>query len=78
MPRQKPTGEEIQERELLAEEFRKFSKDNLFTEIKLAEILQVSRRTVQMIRGAKVTPHPGTLRKWKTLVQKYKNEGWKP
>ena len=72
MPRPKPTDEDLQEREQLATAVAKFMKDNKFTEVKLAEILGVSRRTVQMMKAGKVTPHPGTLRKWETLVAKYK------
>lgn len=77
MPRKKPSQEDLEAREELSAQLIRFSKDHLFTEISLAEVLGVSRRTIQMIKAAKVTPHPGTKRKWLALVQKYKNEGWK-
>lgn len=72
MPRPKPTKEDLKNRKNLAEEIKKFAKDNLFTEIKLAEILGLSRRTVQMIKAGKVTPHPSTLRSIDSLFAKYK------
>lgn len=72
MARAKPTQEDIEEREQRAEEMRTFVKENLFTEVKLAEVLGISRRTVQMMKSGKVSPQDSTLRKWNTLVQKYK------
>jgi hypothetical protein len=71
MPRPKPTKEDFKEREQLAIEVRLFAKENLFTEIKLAEVLGISRRTLQMIKAGNVSPHPSTLRKWKALSEKY-------
>ena len=49
MPRPKPTEEDLLERRTRREEWLKFRKDNLFTQVKLAEILEISRRTVQFI-----------------------------
>jgi len=72
MPRPKPSKEDLQERKKLAAAVKQFAKDNLFTEIKLAEVLGLSRRTVQMIKAAKVTPHPSTLHSINGLFAKYK------
>lgn len=72
MPRQKPTDDDLDEREQRAKEWKEFKKTNLFTEVRLAEILGISRRTVQMVLAARVTPQPGTIRKWNTLTAKYK------
>lgn len=72
MPRQKPSEDDLDDREKRAAEWKKFKKDNLFTEVRLAEILGVSRRTVQMVLAARVTPQPGTIRKWNALTLKYR------
>ena len=72
MPRLKPTDEELKERAERAAALKNFMKDNKFTEMKLAEQLGVSRRSVQMMKSANVTPHESTLRKLAALVAKYK------
>jgi hypothetical protein len=71
MARKKPTEDDLKEREARAAEFKSFMKSYLFTEIRLAELLNASRRTVQMIKAGRVTPQPGTLRKWIALKQRY-------
>jgi DNA-binding XRE family transcriptional regulator len=44
----------------------------LFTQKRLAEVLGISRRTVQMIEGERVErPHPDTLRAFLTLKIKH-------
>lgn len=56
-----------------ASEWSKFRRDNLFTQQRLAEILGVGRRTIQMIEGGKILyPHPETIRKFLALKVKYK------
>lgn len=72
MPRPKLTEEGVVEREKRAEEMKTFLKNNLMTEAKLAEILGISRRTVQMVKSGRVSPQPATLRAWNNLVSKYK------
>lgn len=72
MPRKKPDEDDIKARERLAEEMISFRKNNLFTQKKLAEVLDLSRRTIQMIETGSISPHPGTLRAWKALVAKYR------
>jgi DNA-binding XRE family transcriptional regulator len=63
-----------EESESRAREWSKFRRDNLFTQQKLAEILGVGRRTIQMIEAGKVLyPHPETIRKFLVLKAKYKN-----
>jgi DNA-binding XRE family transcriptional regulator len=71
MARAKPTAEDIDERRARAQLWKLFRKDNLFTQIKLAKVLRLSRRTVQQIEGAKVTPHPETIRVFASLKRKY-------
>lgn len=72
MPRRKPDDDDIKVREELAEEMISFRKNNLFTQKKLAEVLELSRRTIQMIESSAISPHPGTLRAWRTLLSKYR------
>jgi len=71
----KLTEEDLLERNDLAQKVKNFMRDNLFTEKKLVDIVGVSRRTIQMIKAANVTPHPGTLHKLETLFLRYKREG---
>ena len=52
MSRSKPTEEDLKDRDSRREEWRKFRKDHLFTQVKLAEVLGLSRRTVQLIEAA--------------------------
>ena len=45
-----------------ANEWKRFRQDYLFTQRRLAGIVGISRRTIQQIEGAKITPHNDTLR----------------
>ena len=74
MPRPKPTEDDLVERETRRKEWTRFRKDNLFTQVKLAEILEISRRTVQFIEAAELTPLMSTLRKFRALKAKYDAE----
>jgi ribosome-binding protein aMBF1 (putative translation factor) len=71
MSRPKPTEEDFEERKTRAREVKIFMHENCFTEVKLADTLGVSRRTVQMIRAGLVTPAPSTLRKLEALLKQY-------
>lgn len=73
MPRPKPTDADIEEREERASRVKKFMKDFLFSEVRLAETIGVSRRTIQMIKAGKVTPHPDTQRKINTIMKRHEN-----
>jgi len=75
MPRRKPTPEDLDRRQARAEEMKAFMADNNFTEVKLADVLGVSRRTVQMMKAGRVTPSTETIRKWESLLKQY---GLKP
>jgi DNA-binding XRE family transcriptional regulator len=72
MPRRKPNAKDLAAREVLAEEMKSFRRDNLFNQKKLAEVLELSRRTIQMIEGGSITPHPGTIKAFKDLAAKFK------
>ncbi len=75
MARPKPTKEDLKEREKLAQTVKDFMKNNLFTEKKLADVVGVSRRSIQMIKAGAVSPQPGTLHKLETLFLRYQQEG---
>lgn len=71
MARPKPTPRDLKERKQRALLWKGFRRDNLFTQGKLAQVLRISRRTVQQIEAARVTPHPGTIRVFAVLKRKY-------
>jgi predicted transcriptional regulator len=72
MSRPKPTKDDLKDREKLAIAVKKFAKENLFTEVKLADVMGVSRRTIQMIKAAKVSPNQETMKKWRRIIEQYK------
>lgn len=73
MPRRKPTPEDIEQRRIRAKQWVDFRFKYLFTQAKLADILDISRRTIQMIEGGLVTPHPRTLCLFDALVARQKS-----
>jgi DNA-binding XRE family transcriptional regulator len=74
MARPKPTEDDLMAREARIVEWRKFRKDHLFTQVKLAEVLGLCRRTVQLIEKGKVTPLPSTQRLFNALKVKHQHE----
>lgn len=72
MARRKPDNDDLKAREVLASEMVDFRKNNIFTQKRLAEILVLSRRTIQMIEAGLITPHPSTITAFRELVAKYK------
>ena len=71
MPRPKPTSDDLERRKSRAEELKTFMRDNLLTEVKIADLTGVSRRTIQMIRGGYITPTITTRRKIEALLSRY-------
>lgn len=71
MARRKPNDKDLAERKLLADCMVVFRKNNLLTQKDLAEVLDLSRRTIQMIESGSITPHPTTLKAFNGLVAKY-------
>lgn len=59
----------------LAVEFSQFRQDNNLSQKLLAEVIKVSRRTIQSIEAAKIFPHAATLKKFNELQAKYAAEG---
>jgi DNA-binding XRE family transcriptional regulator len=74
MPKPAVTDEELKEREVRSQEWRAFRKDHLFTQVRLAEVLGMSRREVQLIEKGKVSPIQNTLRKFLALKAKYSRD----
>jgi len=72
MPRRKANDKDRAASKVLAEEMISFRKENLFNQRKLAEVLDLSRRTIQMIEGGTITPHPATISAFRGLVAKFK------
>jgi DNA-binding XRE family transcriptional regulator len=79
MPRTKRVvDEEIkQEMNRLATEFKRFRSANTLSQKFLAEIIKVSRRTIQMIESGAILPQASTLQKFEDLREKYESEGKK-
>lgn len=73
LPRRKPNARDLQERELLSKEMKGFREANLLKQTTLAEVLGLSRRTIQMIESGSISPHPGTVSAFRLLVAKYKS-----
>ena len=73
MPRPKPTEEDLVIREKRAKEWIEFRREYIFTQKKLADVLGISRRSVQFIEGAEVTPLASTLTKFNALKARYEN-----
>lgn len=74
MSRPKPTAEDLEEIKRRQAEWKQFRRENLFTQVKLAELLGISRRTVQLIEKGQVNSFPDTLRPFMTLKAKYDHE----
>ena len=73
MPRPKPTEEDLKYREVRKQEWLDFRKTYMFTQVKLAEVLGISRRGVQLVEKGKVTPLPQTLRSFAALKARHQS-----
>lgn len=74
MPRPKPDEIDLEQRVERQHEWRTFRTRYLFSQKKLAEVLGISRRTVQEIEAGRITPHMETLRLFSRLKAKYEAE----
>lgn len=74
MSGRKRTQDEIDARQGLADEFKAFRNEFLFTQKKLSDTLGdgACRRTIQMIENAKVTPNEDLIRRFRELVKRHK------
>jgi DNA-binding XRE family transcriptional regulator len=66
-----PNKEEVKLRKVRAQEWKMFRRNNLFTQKRLAEMIGVSRRTIQQIENMHITPHPQTLRQFANYKRKF-------
>ena len=71
MPRPKATSEDLERRKETAQDWKLFRKNNFFTQRRLAEIIGISRRTVQLVEGEYVTPHMETMHRFMVFRKKY-------
>jgi DNA-binding XRE family transcriptional regulator len=67
-------AEESTERLRRQKEWRKFRKDYMFTQRRLADLLGCSRRAVQDIEAARTTARANTQRSFAALKAKYEIE----
>jgi transcriptional regulator with XRE-family HTH domain len=75
MARTKRDNAEAQpEMKRLAIEFSTFREQNNLSQKLLAEIIGVSRRTIQSLEAATIIPHAATLKKFNELRDKYASE----
>jgi DNA-binding XRE family transcriptional regulator len=58
-------------RKARADDWRYFRTKNMLTQRRLADILGISRRTVQQIEGGHIDPHSKTLRLFEAFKRKY-------
>ena len=76
MARPKRDENEVEpEKKRLAIEFSEFRNQNNLSQKLLAEIIGVSRRTVQSVEAAQIIPQKSTLQKFEDLRVKYRSEG---
>jgi DNA-binding XRE family transcriptional regulator len=71
MPQSKLFSEDRRQRKERAQDWKLFRKNNLFTQRRLADTLGISRRTIQQIEGAYITPHPQTLRRFEVFKRRH-------
>jgi DNA-binding XRE family transcriptional regulator len=62
----------------LAVEFSEFRDQNNLSQKLLAEVIGISRRTIQSIEAGTILPHRATLEAFNKLREKYKAEGKSP
>lgn len=73
MARKKATSTS-RERAMHAKAWLEFRKTYLMTQVRLAEIAGVSRRTIQMIESARSLPHFSTQLRFRELQATYSKE----
>lgn len=74
MSRPKPEPEELEARKVRRVEWQRFRRGYLFTQVKLADVLGVSRRTVQKVEAGTTTPLAETLRRFNALRARHEND----
>ncbi len=76
MARPKRDNTEVEpEMKRIALEFSTFRQANNLSQKLLAEIIDVSRRTIQSIEAANILPQKATVKKFEELRDKYEVEG---
>lgn len=68
------TKEDLNRRKSRAKLWKEFRSENLLTQTALAELLGISRRSVQYTERAEIAPHKETDRRFHALMLKYEAE----
>ena len=63
------------EKHTIASQFKKFREVNKLSQKFLAEIVGISRRTIQSIESGTIIPQSATIKAFEELRSKYSNEG---
>ncbi len=71
MPKPQVTATDLRARRKRQEEWREFRKQALFSQRKLAEVLEVSIRTIQNIESASHTPLSSTLSRFRAVKARF-------
>ena len=75
MPRTKRDPSADKDKRRYAREWKTFRKKNKISQQLLAEVTNISRRTIQSIEAAKEIPQKATLDKFEQLRERYRAEG---
>jgi len=57
-----------------AEEWKMFRRNHMFTQRRLAQMIGVSRRTIQQVENGYITPHQQTVRLFEAFKRKHTRE----
>jgi transcriptional regulator with XRE-family HTH domain len=63
------------EMQTIASQWKRFREANKLSQKFLAEIVNISRRTIQSIESGAIIPQAGTIQKFESLKAKYEAEG---
>src|SRR4051812_32890423 len=71
-----PSATELKRAKARAAEWRQFRRNFLYSQLALAEALQISRRSVVAVETGRevITPHPDTLRAFRELKRKLETQ----
>jgi DNA-binding XRE family transcriptional regulator len=71
MPQDNPDSDELKLRAKRAREWKMFRRNNMLTQVRLADMIGVSRRTIQKVENRYLTPHQQTIRRFAAFKSKY-------
>jgi DNA-binding XRE family transcriptional regulator len=71
MPQANPDNDELKQRAERAREWKLFRRNNMLTQVRLAAMIGVSRRTIQQVENRHLTPHIETMTRFAAFKRKY-------